>query len=70
MMAQSEKHKDRTVIQIEKQEDVDFWKNTFGVDEDALRSAVKKVGNNTKEVSAYLCQERIANEKSNKLEHG
>ncbi|WP_140909285.1 DUF3606 domain-containing protein [Cognatiluteimonas lumbrici] len=45
---------DRSRISLEQDYEVRYWSQRFGIDEDALRSAVEDVGPSVDEVERYL----------------
>lgn len=62
--------KGHTQVELIKPADVLYWTNTFNVSETLLREAIQQVGNNPKEITVYLCQQRMQGEKTTKTEHG
>jgi hypothetical protein len=45
---------DRSCISVNEKYELEYWSKRFGVSEDALRSAVKQVGNSVEAVERHL----------------
>jgi hypothetical protein len=45
---------DRSRISVNEKYELEYWSKRFGVSEDALRSAVKQVGNSVEAVERHL----------------